>query len=168
MFYVSNPGARKEKHLTQAVWTGKIIVGLLRLSLGLWNDRCKALHGKDEAENKKKRKDRLVKQIKIFYKAHEKIPPEANYLFKEKYGDLCKRSLQYFEKWVASYILAAKGTGDKKQPKQRRRKTGKHKKDMGSASEQRDIKNVRPYSQQHAEWLGGVKNGEIREPGMES
>ena len=99
---------------------------------------------------------------------HQKRPTEAHYLFKEQYGDLCKRSLQYLKKWVTSYKLAAKGKGEEQQPKKRGRKKGNVKMDMGSVKEQRDMEKVRPYSQQHTEWLGGVKNSDIGELGMES
>ena len=55
MFYMSNPTTRQEKYLTPEVWTRKTIAALLRFTLGLWTDRCNALHGIDDAANKKKR-----------------------------------------------------------------------------------------------------------------
>ena len=107
---MSNPTTRKYNYMSKEVWTRKTIAALLRFTLGLWTDRCNALHGVDDAANRKKRKQKLMDRIKKCFENTDIVPVEAQYIFKEQYGNLCKRSLQYLKKWITSYKLAVRGT----------------------------------------------------------
>ena len=66
-----------------------------------------------------------MERIKVSYQCKEGIPDEAQYLFKEKYEKLGKRSLQYLKKWVTSYNLVVKGGGGQKKNKKLGRGKGK-------------------------------------------
>ncbi len=60
--------------------------------------------------------------MKECYERQEEVPEEANYLFKETYGELCRRSLQYLKKWVTSYRLVIKKGDDETKHKKRGRR----------------------------------------------
>ena len=79
--------------------------------MGLRTDRCNALHGIDDAAIKKKRKQKLMERVKKCYENTDIVPTGAQYIFKEQYRNLCKRSLHYIKKWITSYNLAVRGTG---------------------------------------------------------
>ena len=64
MFYGNNPHTRHEKHFTEQVWVAKVIAGLLRFTLGLWKDRCDALHGANLEERTKIKRDKTLGKLK--------------------------------------------------------------------------------------------------------
>ena len=66
--------------------------------MGLWTDRCNVLHGIDDAANEKKSKQKLKERVKKCYENTDIVPTGAQYIFKEQYRNLCKRSLQYLKK----------------------------------------------------------------------
>ena len=59
--------------------------------------------------------------------------------------------------------MAAKGTGKNQQSKKLGRRKGKRKRDLGNEAMLSTTTQLQPYSQQHAEWLGGVKDMELGE-----
>ena len=60
---LEQPGYKKGEASVYGGVGWNIIAGLLRFTLGLWTGRCNSMHGIDDAENKKKRNNKLVESI---------------------------------------------------------------------------------------------------------
>jgi len=63
LYYYQNAITRDSKLHSKQRWMTKTITSLLDFTLGLWNERCDALHGASKEENNKKKKLNVVEQV---------------------------------------------------------------------------------------------------------
>ena len=105
-------------------WTRKTIQSFYDYALGLWNERCDALHGATVKENNEKRKQKIQEQVLSVYQKKEEICENFQYLFDEEFEVLCARSLQYLEKWLSTAALVDRRRGQEKRTGQERQRDG--------------------------------------------
>ena len=59
-YYALNLDTRSKKYCTRQAWKKLAIKALINMSLGMWDDRCKVLHGRTEDEQRKIKKDKVL------------------------------------------------------------------------------------------------------------
>ena len=107
IYYSSNPETRNKKYMNQTTWAKRTVLSLLELALGVWNDRCKVLHGEENKDQRFKLKQSLQIKVEKCYRNKEDIHPSHHSLFQESVEDMCsKKSIQHLRCWIHSYHVA--------------------------------------------------------------
>ena len=75
IYYSSNPETRHKKYMNQTTWAKRTVLSLLELALGVWNDRCKVLHGEENKDQRFILNQPLQLQVKKCYSNKEDIHP---------------------------------------------------------------------------------------------
>ena len=97
-YYQLNPHTSDSKKYSGESWMRKTVKALLQYTLGMWNTRCKVLHGENETEQLKKRKEAAVMQVRSYFAQTGDIIEEFQYLFDEGGEVICGKTLQYILK----------------------------------------------------------------------
>ena len=107
IFYSLHPELHTKKYFNQMSWTKTTVKSLVVLSLSIWNDRCKVLHGEENKNQRFNLKQSLQFQVQKCYKNRDEINVAHQKLFKESVETMCKtKSIQYLRCWLHSYQVA--------------------------------------------------------------
>ena len=77
------------------------------MSLGMWDDRCKVLHGRTVDEKRKIKKEKILGKARQCFDQQDRVMEQDMYMFDGGWESLETRGALYLEKWVASYEVAA-------------------------------------------------------------
>ena len=64
LYYQMNPDTKKKPYFNHKARSKAAIKALLNMSLGMWNDRCKVLHGKTTDEKNKIKWDKTLSKAR--------------------------------------------------------------------------------------------------------
>ena len=102
-----NPDTKGEKYFNQKTWTKATIQSFVDMSLGMWDDRCKVLHGRTVEEKNKIKREKILGQARHCFSQQERVLEQDGHMFNGGWECLEQRETQYLEKWVESYKVAA-------------------------------------------------------------
>ena len=68
VFYKMHPDFKKKKYCTVFIWTKRMVQALIEMSLNMWKNRCKCLHGHTKAEQTNIKRQQLLKKVKWCYR----------------------------------------------------------------------------------------------------
>ena len=107
IYYQMNPDTKREKRFNQKTWTKATIKSFIDMSLGMWDDRCKVLHGRTVDEKRKIKKEKILGKARQCFDQQDRVMEQDMYMFDGGWESLETRGALYLEKWVASYEVAA-------------------------------------------------------------
>ena len=74
------------------------------MTLAMWKNRCGCLHGHNEEEVRRLKKETLTYTITQCYLRRQEIPPDYQTMFKYPYYQLIKKySFTYLKAWIARF-----------------------------------------------------------------
>ena len=98
IYYQMNPDTQREKHFNQKTWTKAIIKSFIDMSLGMWDDRCKVLHGRTVDEKRKIKKEKILGKARQCFDQQDRVMEQDMHMFDGGWESLENRGALYLEK----------------------------------------------------------------------
>ena len=107
IYYQMNPDTKRVKYFNQKAWIKASIQAFIDMSLGMWDDRCKVLHGRTEEEKETIKREKILSTARKCFHQQDRVLEQDAYMFQGGWDSLETRKTLYLEKWVESYAVAA-------------------------------------------------------------
>ena len=94
IYYQMNPDTKRVKYFNQKAWIKASIQAFIDMSLGMWDDRCKVLHGRTVEEKKKIKQEKILGKARSCFNQQERVLEQDGHMFNGdgsawKYGGHC-------------------------------------------------------------------------------
>ena len=97
IYYQINPDTSREKYFNRKAWTKTTIKASIDMSLGMWDDRYKVLHGRTVDEKRKIKREKILDKAHQCFNRQDRMMEQDRYLFDWGLESLENRGVLYLE-----------------------------------------------------------------------